>query len=95
MVSFRIFFKIFQKKPKNFKAICVVLDYSKPKIFFVGQPWWLTFFQSLPPHPQLFSCYYGPVFTTELEVSSKTNNPVNNSDAEEWKPETSLIVIID
>ena len=29
---------------------------------------------------------------TELEVSNKTNNPDNNTDAEEWKPGTSLIV---
>ena len=33
-----IFFKFFEKKNKNFKFICTVLDYSKPKIFFVGQP---------------------------------------------------------
>ena len=47
-----MFFKIFQKKNnKNFKAICVVLGYSKPKIFFVGQPWLPTFFQTLPPPP--------------------------------------------
>ena len=30
-----IFFKIFQKKKQNSKAICALLDYSKPKIFFV------------------------------------------------------------
>ena len=30
--------------------------------------------------------------TIELEVSNKTNNPDNNTDAEEWKPGTSLIV---
>ena len=30
-----IFYKIFQKKTKTFKAICAVLNYSKPKIFFV------------------------------------------------------------
>ena len=30
--------------------------------------------------------------TTELEVSNKTNNPDNNTDVEEWKPRTSLIV---
>ena len=29
---------------------------------------------------------------TELEVSNKTNIPDNNTDAEEWKPGTSLIV---
>ena len=45
-----IFFKISQKKNKNFKTICTVLDYSKPKIFSVGQPWWPTFFQNLPPN---------------------------------------------
>ena len=39
-----------RKNPENFKAIEAVLGYSKPKIFFVGQPWWLTFFQDLPPH---------------------------------------------
>ena len=32
------------------------------------------------------------LFTTELEVSNETNNPDNNTDAEEWKPGTSLIV---
>ena len=42
-----IFFKIFQKKNKKFKAVCAILDYSKPKIFFVGQPWWLTFFSNI------------------------------------------------
>ena len=41
-----IFFKISQKKNKNFKGISV-LDHLKPKIFFVGQPWWPTFFQTL------------------------------------------------
>ena len=30
--------------------------------------------------------------TIELEVSNKTNNPNNNTDAEEWKSGTSLIV---
>ena len=30
--------------------------------------------------------------TTELEMSNKTNNPDINTDAEEWKPGTSLIV---
>ena len=30
--------------------------------------------------------------TTELEVSNKTNIPDNNTDAEEWKPGTSLTV---
>ena len=30
--------------------------------------------------------------TTELEVSKKTNNPDNNTDTDEWKPGTSLIV---
>ena len=50
----------YEKKPrktennKNFKAICAVLDYSKPKIFFVSQPWWPTFFQTPAPLPQLF-----------------------------------------
>ena len=29
---------------------------------------------------------------TKLEVSNKTNIPDNNTDAEEWKPGTSLIV---
>ena len=30
--------------------------------------------------------------TTELEVSNETNNPDNNTDVEERKPRTSLIV---
>ena len=38
-----------QKKKQNFKAIWEVLRYSKPKIFFLGQPWWPTFFQDLAP----------------------------------------------
>ena len=48
------FLKYSRKKNKNIKVICVVLDYSKPKIFFVGQPWWPTL------TPQLFHCCYGP-----------------------------------
>ena len=36
----------------SFKAIYVVLAYSKPKILFVGQPLWPTFFQASVP--QLF-----------------------------------------
>ena len=44
-----IFFKIFKKNNKNFKVICTVLDYSKPNIFFVDQPWWPTVFQTLAP----------------------------------------------
>ena len=43
----KYFLKYSRKKNKNFKAICAVLDYSKPKVFFVGQPWWPTFFQNL------------------------------------------------
>ena len=38
LVKRKRFLKIFQKKNKKFKAICVVPDYSKPKSFFVGQP---------------------------------------------------------
>ena len=47
-----IFFKIFQKKNKNFKAICVVLDYSKtsppPTILVLLRPckWRLKIFQT-------------------------------------------------
>ena len=41
------FLKYSRKKSKNFKSICAVLDYSKPKIFFLSQPWWPTFFQVL------------------------------------------------
>ena len=48
-----IFLKILQKKNKNFKAIWAVLEYSKPKIFFVGQLWWPTFFQTLLPATML------------------------------------------
>ena len=48
-----MFVKIFQKKTKNFKPICAVLDYSKPNIFFVGQPLWQTFFQALTPPPAI------------------------------------------
>ena len=55
-------FKNFPEKNKNFKAICTVLDYLKPKIFFVGQPWWPTFFQTLAL--QLLSCCYGPALRT-------------------------------
>ena len=44
-----LFLKIFQEKNKNFKGICAVLDYSKPKIISIGQPWWPTFFQTLAP----------------------------------------------
>ena len=43
-----IVFKIFQKK--KIKAIRAVLDYLKPKIFFINQPWWSTFFQTLSPN---------------------------------------------
>ena len=45
---------IFQNIPekKSFKAICAVLDYSKPKIFFDDQAWVLTCFQ-IPPPPLL------------------------------------------
>ena len=39
------YLKVFQKRNKNFKATGVVLGYLKPKIFFVGQP---------------FYCCYGP-----------------------------------
>ena len=46
-----IFFKTFQKKNKNFKAICVFLNYSKPRIFLASQTWWPTFFQTLAPSP--------------------------------------------
>ena len=47
-----IFSKIFQKKNKNFKAIWADLEYSKPNIFFVGQPWWPAFFfKHCPPSP--------------------------------------------
>ena len=42
--------KIFQKK-KRFKAICAGLDYSKPKMLFVGQLWWPIFFKSCPSRP--------------------------------------------
>ena len=42
-----IFFKIFQKRNKKFKAICVVLNYSKLKVFFFNQPLGQTFFQTL------------------------------------------------
>ena len=44
--------KYSRKKPKNFKAIGAVLGYSKPRIFFFGQPWWPTFFsRPWPPNP--------------------------------------------
>ena len=54
------YLKIFRKKQKNFKAIWAVLGHSKPKIFSIGQPWWLTFFGDLaptptPPSPNYFS----------------------------------------
>ena len=41
--------KYSRKKPKDFKSIYIVLDYSKPKIFFIGQPWWPAFHETLPP----------------------------------------------
>ena len=44
-----IFLKIFQTKNQIFRDICAILDYSKPKLFFVGQPWWPKFFQPLAP----------------------------------------------
>ena len=47
-----IFLKIAEKN-KNLKAISAVLEYSKPKIFFVVQPWWPTFFQTLLPATML------------------------------------------
>ena len=49
--------KYSRKKPKDFKSIYIVLDYSKPKIFFIGQPWWPAFHETLapPPLPNYFS----------------------------------------
>ena len=41
-----IFFKNIPEK-ENFKAICTILDYSKPKILFVGQPFWPRIFLNL------------------------------------------------
>ena len=40
--------------------MCTCPDYSKPKIFFVRQPWRPAFFQTLEPPFQVFYCCYGP-----------------------------------
>ena len=44
-------FKNIPEKKQKFQS--AVLDYSKPKIFFVGQPCWPTFFQTLLPLPTI------------------------------------------
>ena len=47
-----IYLKVFREK--KIKAIWAVLGYSKPKIFFLGQPSWSTFFEDIvPAFPQL------------------------------------------
>ena len=47
--KFWTYLKMFRKNHKNFKAIWVILGYSKPKIFSVGQPCWQTIFCDLGP----------------------------------------------
>ena len=46
-----IFLKIFPKKKKNFKAIWVVLDYSKPKFFLLANHGDRYFFKPCPRPP--------------------------------------------
>ena len=62
-----IFLKIFQNKTKNFKAICAVLDYSKPKIF--SNHGCQSFLKPCPPTSLVLlrPCHYA--FPLSLQVT--------------------------
>ena len=64
--------KIFRiRNIPDFKAIWTVLGRSKPKILFVGQPWWPKFFQDLAP-----SNYFSASAALHLQITLQKHRSI-------------------